>query len=159
VRGVISWVSAAALAFLLTAGAFLLLASLGGDPSEESLAPATPSEKAGPSLELLLDEDRLSSLGTSAEEELPVTLGNPGDEELSRINLTLEVSSENTALPDVRYYRRSVDELAAGDSAEVRFTVDLSYPRQDLDPRARIVEVRATTPEGVSAVRTAILPP
>lgn len=157
-RGLISWFAAAALAFFLTAGAFLLLASLGGDRSETRLSPEPPSAKPESALELILDEDRLSSLGEGSAEELSVTVGNRGEEDLQRINLTLKVSSENTALPDTRYYRSSVEELSPGDSAAVRFTLDLSYPEQASDPRARIIEVRATTPSGVSAVRTAILP-
>jgi hypothetical protein len=81
------------------------------------------------------------------------------------VNLTLEVSSENTALSDARYYRETVDELAAGKSTIVPFYLDLSPPEVSTlattavpEPPRTIVEVRATTPTGVSATKTAILP-
>jgi hypothetical protein len=49
----------------------------------------------------------------------------------------------------------------------VHFVFDLSAPEQPVarppaavpEPSRKILEVRATTPSGVSAVRTAILPP
>ena len=46
------WLSGAALAFFVTAGAFLLLANLGTVPSERSLTPEPPDAEARPALEL-----------------------------------------------------------------------------------------------------------
>lgn len=157
------WVSGAALAFFATAGAFLLLANLGTGPSEKSLAPDPRPAQSGPALELNLDEGELASLRALPDQRLDVGVENPGDEDLSELNLTLEVSSENTALSDTRYYRQSVDTLAAGRSVTVRFYPDLSAPEgtslTDVpEPPRTILEVRATTPKGVSAIKTAILP-
>ena len=157
------WISGAALAFLITAGAFLLLANLGSGPSEQSLPPDPQPARSGPALELDLDEGELASLKALPEQRLDLGVENPGDEDLSAVKLTLEVSSENTALSEARYYRRTVDELRAGGNANVSFNLDLSAP-DETNPAAvpeeprRILEVRATTPTGVSAIKTAILP-
>jgi hypothetical protein len=164
VREAVFWVSGAAVAFFITAGAFLLLANLGTGPSEKNL-PAEPGpDESGPELELNLDQDQLAALTALPGQRLDVTVENVGDEDLSDVNLTLEVSSENTAHSDARYYRKTVEKLAAGKSTVVPFYIDLSTPGAALtvpdtpeSPRT-IVEVRATTPEGVSAVKTAILP-
>ncbi len=158
------WISGAALAFFVTAGAFLLLANLGTGPSEESLPPDPQPAESGPALELNLDEDQLATLRALPDQRFEVGVENPGDEALSDVNLTLEVSSENTALSDARYYRETVDTLAAGGSDTVRFYLDLSegestIPAAVPEPPRKILEVRATTPTGVSAVKTAILPP
>jgi hypothetical protein len=163
VREAALWVSGAALAFFVTAGAFLLLANLGTGPSEESLPPDPQPAMSGPALELSLDEDKLASLDALPDQRLELGVENPGDEDLSDVNLTLEVSSENTALSDARYYRETVDTLAAGRSVTVRFYLDLSEGEGTNlvaapEPPRKIVEVRATTPTGVSAVKTAILP-
>ncbi|MCA1848969.1 MAG: hypothetical protein LC704_08305, partial [Actinobacteria bacterium] len=91
------WISSAALAFFVTAGAFLLLANLGTGPSEESLPPDPQPAESGPALELNLDEDQLASLRELPDQRFEVGVENPGDEALSDVNLTLEVSSENTA--------------------------------------------------------------
>ena len=157
------WVSGAALAFLVTAGAFLLLANLGTGPSEKSLPPDPQPTRSGPALELNLDEEELASLRPLPEQRVEVGVENPGDEALSDVNLTLELSSENTALSDARYYRRSVDELEAGRSVTVNFYLDLSAQEDTslaVIPEAprKILEVRATTPTGVSAIKTVILP-
>jgi hypothetical protein len=164
VREAALWISGAALAFFVTAGAFLLLANLGTGPSEESLPPDPQRAESGPALELHLDEDQLASLRALPDQRFEVGVENPGDEDLSDVNLTLEVSSENTALSDARYYRETVDTLAAGGSANVRFYLDLSEAESTIpaavpEPPRKILEVRATTPTGVSAVKTAILPP
>ncbi|MDP8949708.1 MAG: hypothetical protein M3N00_05620, partial [Actinomycetota bacterium] len=152
------WASGAALAFFVTAGAFLLLATLGTGPSEKSLPPDPGPAQSGPALELNLDEGQLASLHALPDQRLDVGVKNSGDEDLRDVNLTLEVSSENTALSDARYYRATVDELAAGSYVDVPFYLDLSY--QELtsstvpavpEPPRKIVEVRATTPTGVSA--------
>jgi hypothetical protein len=158
------WVSGAALAFLLTAGAFLLLANLGTGPSERSLPPEKRPAESAPALELNLDEGELASLRALPSQRFEVGVENQGDEDLKDVSLTLEVSSENTALSDARYYRKTVDELAAGEFTTTAFHLDLSpldagltVPDAPEEPRT-IVEVRATTPKGVSAVKTVILP-
>ena len=158
------WVSGAAVAFFITAGAFLLLANLGTGPSEKNL-PADPGTgKSGPDLELNLGEGTLTTLAPLPGQRFDVTVENVGSKELSDVSLTVEVSSENTALSDARYYRMTVEKLAAGESTTVPFYLDLSTPQAGLtvpevpEPPRTIVEVWATTPEGVSAVKTAILP-
>ncbi len=157
------WVSGAA-AFFITAGAFLLLANLGTGPSEKNL-PADPGTgKSGPDLELDLGEGTLTTLAPLPGQRFDLTVENVGSKDLSDINLTIEVSSENTTLFDARYYRRTVEKLAAGESTTVSFYLDLSTPQAGLtvpevpEPPRTIVEVRAATPEGVWAVKTAILP-
>ena len=161
------WISGAAFAFFATAGAFLLLANLGTGPSERNLTPDPPPAESGPALELTLTQDRLASLRALPGQELEVGVRNAGDEDLSHVNLTVEVSSENTALSDARYYRENVNELPAGSSVPVRFYLDLSQRESTIgttsapavpEPPRKIIEVRATTPEGASAIKTAIVP-
>ena len=90
---------------------------------------------------------------------------NEGEGRLVNVNVILKVSSENTALSDTRYYRRTVDKVRAGGEADVRFEFDLSDPKQPApgrpasEPARRLLEIRATTPEGISTVKTVILPP
>ena len=158
------WVSGAAVAFFITAGAFLLLANLGTGPSEKNL-PADPGTgKAGPDLELNLGEGTLTTLAPLPGQRFDLTVENVGSEDLSDVSLTVEVSSENTGLSDASYYRKTVEKLPAGESTIVPFYLDLSTPQAGLtvpeapEPPRTIVEVRAATPEGVSAVKTAILP-
>lgn len=158
------WVSGAAVAFFITAGAFLLLANLGTGPSEKNL-PADPGTgKSGPDLELNLGEGTLTTLAPLPQQRFDLTVENVGSEDLSDVSLTVEVSSENTGLSDASYYRKTVEKLPAGESTIVPFYLDLSTPQAGLtvpevpEPPRTIVEVRATTPEGVSAVKTAILP-
>ena len=160
------WISGAALAFFVTAGAFLLLANLGTGPPEKSLPPDPRPAESGPALELHLDEDQLASLRALPGQELELGVSNPGSEDLSNVNLTLEVSSENTAFPDTRYYRKTLAGLAAGSSETVRFYINLSSQESSTvssssavpEPSRKILEVRATTPEGVTAIKTAIVP-
>ena len=158
------WVSGAALAFFITAGAFLLLANLGTGPSEKNLPADSGTGKSGPDLELNLGEGTLTTLAPLPQQRFDLTVENVGSEDLSDVSLTVEVSSENTALSDARYYRKTVEELAAGESITVPFYLDLSTPQAGLtvpeapEPPRTIVEARAATPEGVSAVKTAILP-
>jgi len=160
------WISGAALAFFVTAGAFLLLANLATVPSDRSLTPDPPSGHPGSALDLRLDEDRLASLRAGPGQSLDLTVKNEGDRDLTDVNLTLGVSSENTALPGPRYYHRTVESLPAGESVLVRFRFDLlAAPEQTAasppaapEPSRKILEIRATTPGGVSTVRTAILP-
>jgi hypothetical protein len=160
------WISGAALAFLATAGAFLLLANLGTGPSERHLSPDSRPEQSGPALDIFLDQEQLASLEALPGQVLRVRVTNPGDEDLSHVNLTVEVSSENTAAPNARYYRESLNELTAGNSVPVPFYIDLSEPASTAsssgsappEPSRKIIEVRATTPEGISTIKTAILP-
>jgi hypothetical protein len=163
VREAALWASGAALAFFVTAGAFLLLANLGTGPSEESLPPDPRPAQSGPALQLNLDEGELASLRARPDQRFDVGVENSGDEGLTDVHLILEVSSENTALSDARYYRETVDTLAAGRSVPVRFYLDLSEGESTNlaavpDSPRTIVEVRATTPTGVSAIKTVILP-
>ena len=158
------WVSGAAVAFFITAGAFLLLANLGTGPSEKNL-PADPGPgKPGPALELDLGEGTLTTLAPLPGQRFDLKVKNAGSEDLSDVKLTIEVSSENTALSDERYYRKTVEKLAAGKSTTILFYLDLSTPQAALtvpevpEPPRTIVEARATTPKGVSAIKTAILP-
>jgi hypothetical protein len=165
VREAALWASGAALAFFVTAGAFLLLANLGTGPSEESLPPDPRPAQSGPALQLNLDEGELASLRARPDQRFDVGVENSGDEGLTDVHLILEVSSENTALSDAHYYRETVDTLEAGKSTPVTFYLDLSaqedtsltVPAVPEEPRT-IVEVRATTPTGVSAIKTVILP-
>ena len=167
-REAVLWISGAALAFFATAGAFLLLANLGTGPSERNLTPQPRPAESGPALELTLNRGRLAALRALPGQELEVGVRNAGGEDLSNVNLTLEVSSENTALSDARYYRRTVGELAAGSFVTESFYLDLSTyestapstPPASAAPESprRIIEVRATTLEGASAIRTAIVP-
>jgi hypothetical protein len=165
VRGAVLWISGAGLASFLTAGAFLLLANLGTGPSEKSLAPHPRPAGSGPALGLHLDEGELASLHALPDQRLKVGVRNTGDEHLRDVHLTLEVSSENTALSNARYYRETVVSLAAGRTEAVTFDLDLSAPEgtglaahASPEPPRTILEVRATTPTGVSAVKTAVVP-
>jgi hypothetical protein len=167
VREAALWISGAAFAFLATAGAFLLLANLGTGPPERKLTPNPRPSESGPALELTLNEDQLASLRALPGQELRVGVRNAGGEDLSNIKLTLEVSSENTALSDARYYRKTIDELATRGFTTVPFDLDLSSPgirasgspsALSTEPPRKIIEVRATTPGGVSAIKTAIVP-
>lgn len=161
------WISGTVLAFVVTAGAFLLLANLATVPSARSLTPDPPSRRPSPVLDLQMDEDRLASLRARPGQSLDLTVKNEGDRDLEDVNLTLGVSSENTALSDPRYYHHKVESLPAGESVSVRFEFDLAALEQTTpasppaapEPSREILEIRATTPGGVSAVKTAILPP
>ena len=162
------WLFGASLAFFVTAGAFLVLATPAPGPSERNLTPDPPPAESGPALELTLNQERLESLRALPNQELEVGVRNVGDEDLSGVNLTVEVSSENTALSDARYYRENVNELPAGNSVPVRFYLDLSTYENTAssnpstsaapEPPRKIIEVRATTPQGASAIKTAIVP-
>jgi hypothetical protein len=163
-RDVVFWLSGAALAFLLTAGAFLFLANLATTPSEKRL---NPDQAGGESVDLILDRERLASLKSLPDQSLALVVENEGGEQLSNVNVTLRVFSENTALSNPRYYRQTVEKIPAGKAARVRFEFDLptredpvARPRTgNPEPSREILEIRATTPEGNSTVRTVILPP
>ena len=163
-RSAALWAAGAALAFLLTAGAFLLLASLATGPPAEDLPAAPARGEPGPALDLDLNRERLDSLEPAPDQELLLTVQNAGGEDLSNVNLTLEASSEDTANPRSRYYRRTLRDLKAGEEVDVSFLLDLSRPQEGsaaptaAEEPSEILEIRATTPEGASVVRTAILP-
>ena len=166
-RDLVFWLSGAALAFLVTAGAFLLLANLATAPSEKSLNPERAPAGSGPAIGLQLDRERLASLEPLPDQILDLSVENEGVELLSDVSVILSVSSENTALSDSRYYRQTVEKIPAGGAESVRFEFDLVVPAQPVsrpsaaipEPSREILEIRATTPEGNSTVRTVILPP
>lgn len=114
-----------------------------------------------------MNSEQLKSLETDANQELTLMVRNGSDSSFSKISLTLRVSSEDTTLARARYYRSEVSTLKSGDSKFVSFPLDLSpladpgeenhLPENQV--RSRIVlEVQATTPEGISTVKTAVLP-
>ncbi len=164
-RDLALWASGALLAFFVTAGAFLMLANLATGSSEENLEPNESRGRPGPTLDIDINRDRLASLEAAPGQELRLTVENDGDSDFSNVNLTLDVSSGNTALPQTRHYRTTVAGLPAGRSRDVSFPLDLSNTPTTtasapatVEEQEKILEIRATTPEGITAVRTAILP-
>jgi hypothetical protein len=168
IRNFFIWLFGTVGAFLVTAGAFLLLANLGSNASEHSLEPASPSSSNRPPLELTVNRDRLKSLEALPDQQLMLVVANQSQSTFSKVSLTLRVSSEDTTLTNSRYYQASVNELKAGESEEVEFPLDLSpisaprganiSPANGQERRRILLEVQATTPEGVSAIKTAVLP-
>ena len=167
-KGVALWALGTAVAFLATAVAFLLLANLGGTAASGLIPQAKPSDTQSSESPLVLElsEDQLEGLEKRSGQRLLLGMENEGDEELSSIDLALDVTSENTARPRTRSYRETVDQLAPNESTTVEFEIDLSPPippeanYASTDSQAReILEVKATTPEGASAVKTAVLVP
>jgi hypothetical protein len=171
-KGVALWSLGAVAAFLATAGAFLLLANLLGNPAASDPIPrAAPSQAqgSGPTLLLDLPEDRLERLEKRPGQRLALDVKNGGDEELPLVDLTLDATSGNTAQPRKRSYRETVGRLAPGESTTVEFEIDLSHQMSakgreatpaGADPQPReVLEAKATTPEGTLAVKTAVLVP
>jgi hypothetical protein len=166
-RDIVFWLSGAALAFLLTAGAFLLLANLATAPSEKNLRPDQTPGGSGSTMDLKLDTEQLASLRPLPDQSLDLLVENEDDKQLSDVSVTLVVSSENTALSSSRFYRQTVAKIPAGGAASVRFEFDLVAAEQHIanppaargEPSREILELRATTPQGNSTVRTVILPP
>ena len=158
------WVAAAALAFFVTAGAFLVLANLATGSLQDDVPAAPAGGRSGPALDLDLNRSRLASLEPAPDQELLLTVENAGGSDFSNVNLTLESSSGDTADPRSRYYQRTLQDLEPGESVEVGFILDLSRPTRSpeaptaSEERSEILEIRATTPEGVSVVRTVVLP-
>jgi hypothetical protein len=165
-KGIAFWVLGTALAFALTAIAFLLLANLLATPTGRNVAPPAQNGRSGSPLELELDAGQLAGLEPLPSQNLSFTVRSEGEKRLSDIHLTLEVSSENTSLSETRYYRASIDSLDAGEFRKAAFDLDLSPPAgsegaftsKDLESPQTILEIQAATPSGVSAVRTVILP-
>jgi hypothetical protein len=114
---------------------------------------------------LELNEDQLASLRQEKDQSLDLTLRNESSTPLSHVNVTLSVSSENTALSNPRYYRHVVEKLPASGTADIRFGFDLSEPKQRItgrpasEPAREILEIKATTPAGISTTKTVVLPP
>jgi hypothetical protein len=165
-RDIVFWLSGAALAFLVTAGAFLFLANLATAPSERHLNPDQARGESRQAVDLILDRELLASLRSGPDQSLDLVVENEGTKQLSDVNVTLRVFSENTALSDSRYYRQTVEKIQASGAAMVRFEFDLPAredpvarpPTANPEPSREILEIRATTPDGNSAVRTVILP-
>jgi hypothetical protein len=159
----LSWVSAAAFAFAVTAGAFLLLANLGTGPSETDL-PSRPEEgQSGPALSLTIRKDGLAALSSQPDQELSFDLKNESERELRDVSIFVTVFPEDTSVTSDRGYEATVERLAPDETATAKFSVDLSPPpdletRVAAEPPRWIIEARATTPDGVSAGRTVILP-
>ena len=82
-RDVVFWLSGAALAFLLTAGAFLFLANLATVPSEKRLNPDQAGGGSGQAVDLILDRERLASLESLPDQSLALVVENEGGEQLS----------------------------------------------------------------------------
>lgn len=174
-RDVILWALGGLLAFLATAGAFLLLANFGDGATESNPIPrakpsTTPDLEPPPvPLVLTLSEDQLEGLKRGAGQRLALNVENGSGEELRSVELELDVASENTARPNTRSYQQTLGPLAPGEAIEAGFEIDLSLPMQaGTSERANpgsegqtreVLEIRATTPEGASAVKTAILAP
>jgi hypothetical protein len=166
-RDIVFWLSGAALAFLVTAGAFLLLANLATAPSEKSLNPDQVRRESGQAMDLILDREWLASLEPRPNQSLDLVVENEGGEQLSDVNVTLSIFSENTAVSDFRYYRQTVEKIPAGEAASVRFEFDLLVREEPVarppavtpEPSRELLELRATTPDGNSTIRTVILPP
>jgi hypothetical protein len=158
-------------AFLATAGAFLLLANLGGGAAASDPIPrAEPSEAQdpGPTLALELFEDQLEELEREPGQKLTVGVENVGDEEFPSVDLTLDVTSENTVQPRTRSYQKTIGQMGPNESTTAEFEIDFSPPippeggegSTGPDSQTReILEARATTPEGFSAIKTAVLAP
>jgi hypothetical protein len=163
-KGIAPWLVGSFLAFLVTSASFLLLANLGSAPSEIRLDSPSPPPISNSSLDLGLDEARLASLGADEGQSITLDVRNGGEEVLSDIALTIEVYSEDTALGESERYRKTIPEITPGETAAVPFELDLSPPEENPshpgpEPPRTIIEVRATTPSGVSAIRTGILQP
>ena len=113
---------------------------------------------------LEVPENRLEELKRGPGQKLALDVENGSAEELSDVTLALDVVSDDTANPRARYYQEAIEKLAPAESATVEFEIDLSPPilrqSRDTNQQARkILELRATTAEGVSAAKTAVLVP
>ena len=162
-RGFITWVSGAAFAFAVTAGAFVVLANLGTGPSETDLPSGSESRVSGPALNLMVQKDGLADLPQRPDQKLKFDLENVGERELEDVSIYLTVFLEDTSVSNARNYSATVQRLAPGATATAEYSVDLSLPPglktdTSTEPPRWIIEARATTPDGVSTGRTVILP-
>ena len=165
-RGVLLWLLATSVAFLATAGAFLFLANLGAGPERSGPIPRAP-EAAGPALALRFAEDRLGEVERGPDQALTLYVENRDDRELPEVRLTLDVASEAALEASARRYEETVTNLAPRERRAVTLEVDLSPPPagsgepqgEGSEEARQILEARATTPRGVSAVKTAVLAP
>lgn len=168
-KGITLWALGASVAFLVAGNTFLLLANLGSEPATSNPIPrAEPpdSEPARSDLVLKLPEDRLEGLRKAPGQWLALDVENAGSEELTNVNIMLDVASEDTTRPRARYYQETGN-LAPEETTTVEFEIDLTPPVTDegretypAEGQARgVLEIRATTPDGASAVKTAILAP
>jgi hypothetical protein len=129
--------------------------------------PEAPESGTGKGRVRILDREQLASLRYLPDQSLTLVVENEGGEQLSDVSVTLSVFSENTALSNFRYYRKTVQKIPAGEAARVRFEFDLLVreepvarpPTANPEQSREILEIKATTPEGNSTVRTVILPP
>ena len=159
-RGVLLWSLATSAAFLATAGAFLLLANLGTGPGSGSDPIPRAPGAAGPALALRFAEARLGELKRRPDQALTLYVENRGDRELPEVGVTLAVASEANLSADPRRYEENLEGLAPGERRAVEMQVDLSPPAaetSEAQDQREILEARATTPDGVSAVETAVL--
>lgn len=168
-KGFLVWSLGGIVAFLATAGAFLLLASL-GSPSETSspIPPAgrTDTKASSPTLVLNLSEERLAGLERAPKQSISLDIINGGDEDLAPVELELEILPPDAARDGERNYRKTLENLAPGETAAVEFEVDLSpaLPARtspsDANSRAReALQFDATAPGVAPAVKTAVLAP
>lgn len=145
-----------------------MLANLGSGASERRLEPGSDSPETRPPLELSVGEEQLNSIERLADSGLILRVNNRSQDAFSRVSLTLRVFSEDTTLTSSRYYQAEVSDLQTGNSERVRFPLELTTASNSRGSntyaagkakRSRVVlEVQATTPEGISAVKTIVLP-
>lgn len=154
-------VSSMALAFLVTAVAFLLLAELGSELSGRQFSSDPQPENSGSSLVLNIGEKQLENLKSTSNQPLTIGIRNEGSKRLENISVTLEAAPEDTSSPTKHFYQATVKSLPAGEYETVDFNLDLAFHEESAkgsEQSLGILEVRAVTPGGLSAVRTAVLP-
>jgi hypothetical protein len=139
----------------------LLLANLGAGPGRGSDPIPRAPEAAGPALALRFAEDRLGELERRPDQALTLYVENRGDSELADVGVSLDVASEAALEVGIRRYEENVVGLAPGERRAVEMQVDLSplAKTPGAQDQREILEARATTPGGVSAVETAVLAP
>lgn len=153
-RLLLFWTLGTAVAFALTAGAFLLLASLAGDSSAGSIQ-GDARQPNRHTLHLDFDKDQLEEVGGQEENpSLNLIVRNNGDRTLSKVNVVLVSFSADTSNPDKQYYRATVEDLKVGQSGRVNLDLELPAAEQE---KQWVLEARAATPSGVSAIKTAVI--
>ena len=171
-RSALFWLFGASLAFLATAGAFLLLANFGTAPRANDPIPRSSTSEQGPQgpeFALNFSEERLEGLQRRRNQTLTLYLENKGESGLQRVDLELTVSSEDTTYPRVRRYTETVRDLAPGAVEAVDLTVDLSGPPPPVESLAaiaekpgderEILEAWAYAPGAPAVVKTAVISP